>query len=58
MQYVASAVDNFTLAWDLGIAIFLFIAAFFYGFSAGQKRLALFLRFLERRVFHNNHSFF
>ena len=43
MQYLTATLENFTLSWDLGIIVFLFIAAFFYGFSAGQRRLSLLL---------------
>lgn len=35
--------NNFTLTWDLGIIVFLFFAAFFYGFSVGARKLGSFL---------------
>jgi len=43
MQYLAAIFGNFTLSWDLGIIVFLYLAAFFYGLSAGQRRLSLLL---------------
>lgn len=43
MQYLASIINSFTLSWDLGVIIFLFIAVFVYGFSVGQRRLGLLL---------------
>ncbi len=43
MQYLASIINSFTLSWDLGVIIFLFIAVFLYGFSIGQRRLGLLL---------------
>ena len=43
MQYLASIINSFTLSWDLGVIIFLFIAGFLYGISVGQRRLGLLL---------------
>ena len=43
MQQLAALFNNFTLSWDLGIIIFLFIAVFMYGFSVGQRRIGLLL---------------
>lgn len=43
MSYISSLTDNFTLSWDLGIVVFLFFAAFFYGLSVGAKKLGVLL---------------
>jgi hypothetical protein len=43
MTQVAALLNNFTLSWDLGVIIFLFIAVFMYGFSVGQRRIGLLL---------------
>jgi len=43
MTQLASSFNNFTLSWDLGVIIFLFIAVFMYGFSVGQRRIGLLL---------------
>jgi hypothetical protein len=43
MPQLAALINNFTLSWDLGAIIFLFIAVFLYGFSVGQRRLGLLL---------------
>lgn len=39
MAQLLTLFDNFTLSWDLGVIIFLFFAAFFYGFSVGARRI-------------------
>jgi len=43
MEYLETVTDNFVLSWDLGIVAFLFFAAFFYGFSAGSRKLGALL---------------
>ena len=43
MMQLAASFNNFTLSWDLGVIMFLFIAVFMYGFSAGQRRIGLLL---------------
>lgn len=43
MPYFASSLDNFTLSWDVGVLVFLFFVAFFYGLSLGRRKLVLFL---------------
>ncbi len=43
MQHLTATLENFTLSWDLGIVVFLFFTVFFYGFSAGSRRLSLLL---------------
>lgn len=43
MNYLSYLTQNFTLSWDLGIIVFLFFAVFFYGFSAGSRKLGTLL---------------
>ena len=43
MTQLAALFNNFTLSWDLGVIIFLFIAVFMYGFSVGQRKIGLLL---------------
>ena len=43
MTLLAALFSNFSLSWDLGVIIFLFIAVFLYGFSVGQRRIGLLL---------------
>lgn len=43
MQQLASLFNNFSLSWDLGVILFLFIAVLIYGFSVGQRRIGLLL---------------
>lgn len=40
---LASSLNNFSVSWDLGIIIFVFIAIFLYAFTIGQKKLIYFL---------------
>lgn len=40
---LTSTLENFTLSWDVGIVVFLFFAAFFYGFSVGARKLVTLL---------------
>ena len=43
MLQLASVYNNFVLTWDIAVIVFLFVAMFLYGFSAGQRRLGLLL---------------
>ncbi len=43
MQYLVALSQNFVLSWDLVIVVFLFFAAFFYGFSAGSRKIGTLL---------------
>ena len=43
MDELTQLSQNFILAWDTGVIVFLFFAAFFYGFSAGSRKLGTLL---------------
>lgn len=43
MPNIASIFSDFTLAWDIGILIFFWFVAFFYGLSIARRRLILLL---------------
>lgn len=43
MPNIAAIFNNFTLTWDIGILIFFWFAAFFFGLSIGRRKLVLLL---------------
>ena len=42
-NFFLSLFRDFTLTWDLGLVVFLFFVAFFFGLSLGRKKLVLLL---------------
>lgn len=40
---LTASLNNFSVSWDLGILLFLFVASFVYAFSIGYKRVVFLL---------------
>ena len=36
---LTASLEDFSISWDLGVIVFLFIAGFIYAFTVGQKKL-------------------